>query len=119
MSHESLPGSSVIDATPMVTPLFIRPRFDPQVLLPAPVISGSLTGGAHTSTILSVGLLFGYKQKTNTKNALRPFWGSDRVPPTSGGQTVDCCTFVNHMEMYTYAHAYSHTHMHIYIFRPI
>ena len=44
--------------------------------------------------------------------------GSDRVPPTSGGQTDDFCTFVNHMEMHACAHAYAHAHMHTYIFTP-
>ena len=67
----------------------------------------------------SVCLLFDSEQKTNTKKtATRPFLGSDRVPPTSGGQTDDCCTFLNHMEMHACAHAYAHAHAHIYIFTP-
>ena len=67
----------------------------------------------------SVCLLFDSEQKTNTKKtATRPFLGSDRVPPTSGGQTDDFCTLVNHMEMHACAHAYAHAHMHTYIFTP-
>ena len=65
----------------------------------------------------SVCLLFESEQKTNTKKiATRPFLGSDRVPPTSGGQTDDCCTFLNHMEMHACAHTYAYTHTYIYTY---
>ena len=78
----------------------------------APAISGS--------QFPSVFLLFDSEQKTNTKETTpKPWLGSDRVPPTSGGQTDDFCTFVNHMEMHIYAYAYSYAHMQTYIFTPI
>ena len=67
----------------------------------------------------SVCLLFDSEQKTNTKKtATRPFLGSDRVPPTSRGQTDDFCTLVNHMEMHICAHEYAYAHMQTHIFTP-
>ena len=65
----------------------------------------------------SVCLLFEYEQKANTKKiATRAFLGSDRVPPTSGGEADDCCTFPNHMEMYARAYIYMHIHTCIYTY---
>ena len=106
-------------------PLFIGPSCGPQLLLPAPAISGFPDWWCNTpQQFPSVRLLFGYEQKANTKKtALRPFWARTTVPPPHLGVKL---TTVAHSDPYgdarmrayictfTYIHSYIHAYINTY-----